>query len=472
MLMNRLHFLQSAAALSASVLVPDWVLASPSKFPVVRTPLAERKFSSPAVENIIQQFEKTVSNKELAWLFGNCFPNTLDTTVDFSIVNNRPDTYVITGDIDAMWLRDSTAQVWPYLSLVKEDDRLRQLIAGVINRQTDNILYDPYANAFYKDRTKQGEWKSDHTEMKPGIHERKWEIDSLCYPIRLAFHYWKTTGDTAPFDAAWKKSIQLIVRTFREQQRKDGNGPYKFERTTSWATDGVPLGGYGYPAKPVGLIFSMFRPSDDATIFPFLIPANFFAVTSLRQAAEMLQTIHNDNALANDCSALASEVEKALQLYATTTHAEFGKVYAYEVNAHGSFVLMDDANVPSLLALPYLGAMKNTDPVYVNTRKLLLSEANPFFFKGKAGEGIGGPHVGVDMIWPISIVIRGLTSTDDQEIKHCLKLLQSTHGDTGFMHEAFHKDDAKKFTRKWFAWANTLFGEFVLKIYREKKKLL
>lgn len=472
MLMNRLHFLQSAAALSASVLVPDWVLASPSTFPVVRTPLAERKFSSPAVENIIQQFEKTVSNKELAWLFGNCFPNTLDTTVDFSIVNNRPDTYVITGDIDAMWLRDSTAQVWPYLSLVKEDDRLRQLIAGVINRQTDNILYDPYANAFYKDRTKQGEWKSDHTEMKPGIHERKWEIDSLCYPIRLAFHYWKTTGDTAPFDAAWKKSIQLIVRTFREQQRKDGNGPYKFERTTSWATDGVPLGGYGYPAKPVGLIFSMFRPSDDATIFPFLIPANFFAVTSLRQAAEMLQKIHYDNALANDCSALASEVEKALQLYATTTHAEFGKVYAYEVNAHGSFVLMDDANVPSLLALPYLGAMKNTDPVYVNTRKLLLSEANPFFFKGKAGEGIGGPHVGVDMIWPISIVIRGLTSTDDQEIKHCLKLLQSTHGDTGFMHEAFHKDDAKKFTRKWFAWANTLFGEFVLKIYREKKQLL
>ncbi|MCR6718730.1 MAG: glycoside hydrolase family 125 protein [Chitinophagaceae bacterium] len=470
--MNRLHFLQSSAALSASLLVPDWLRAGSPSFPVVRTPLADRKFTSPAVEQVIKQFENSVSNKELAWLFGNCFPNTLDTTVDFTIKDNRPDTYVITGDIDAMWLRDSTAQVWPYLSLVKEDDRLRQLIAGVINRQTENILYDPYANAFYKDRSKLGEWKSDHTDMKPGIHERKWEIDSLCYPIRLAYHYWKITGDTAPFDAKWKESIQLIVKTFREQQRKNDKGPYKFERTTAWATDGVPLGGYGYPAKPVGLIFSMFRPSDDATIFPFLIPANFFAVTSLRQAAEMLQKIHNESSLARACNELATEVDKALQLFATATHPEFGKVYAYEVNGYGSYNLMDDANVPSLLALPYLDAMKNTDPVYINTRRLLLSESNPFFFKGKAGEGIGGPHVGVDMIWPISIVIRGLTSNNDPEIKECLRLLQSTHGDTGFMHEAFHKDDPKKFTRKWFAWANTLFGEFVFKIYREKKQLL
>jgi meiotically up-regulated gene 157 (Mug157) protein len=470
--MNRLHFLQSSAALSTSLLVPNWVLASSNEFPLVRTPLADRKFNSPAVEKIIRQIETSIPNKELAWLFGNCFPNTLDTTVDFSIVNNRPDTYVITGDIDAMWLRDSTAQVWPYLSLMKEDDRLRQLIAGVINRQTDNILYDPYANAFYKDRSKQGEWKTDHTDMKPGIHERKWEIDSLCYPIRLAYHYWKTTGDQSPFDAKWQSSIQLIVRTFREQQRKTDKGPYKFERTTSWATDGVPLAGYGYPCKPVGLIFSMFRPSDDATIFPFLIPSNFFAVTSLRQAAEMLNRIHQDVATANACTELAKEVEAALQKYATTVHPDFGKVYAYEVNGLGSYNLMDDANVPSLLALPYLDALKKTDPVYLNTRRLLLSEANPFFFKGKAGEGIGGPHVGVDMIWPISIVIRGLTSNSDKEIRDCLQLLQSTHGNTGFMHEAFHKDDAKQFTRKWFAWANTLFGEFVLKTYREKKQLL
>ena len=470
--MNRRDFIQTSGLATAGMLVPGLLYAGKKGFPVVRTPLEQRKFTSTAVENLINSFRSSTSNKELAWLFENCFPNTLDTTVDFETINGKPDTYVITGDIDAMWLRDSTAQVWPYLSLIKEDKKLKDLVAGVINRQTSNILYDPYANAFYKDRTKVGEWKDDATDMKPGIHERKWEIDSLCYPIRLAYQYWKITGDTSPFDAQWKEAIAATLKTFKEQQRKNGNGPYKFERRTTWATDGVPLGGYGYPAKPVGLIFSMFRPSDDATIFPFLIPANFFAVVSLKQAAEMLNKIHQDAQAANECTALATEVSAALQKHAVTTHATFGKIYAYETNGYGSFNLMDDANVPSLLSLPYLGAVKNTDPVYVNTRKFLLSEHNPFFFKGKAGEGIGGPHVGVDMIWPISIIIRGLTSNSDTEIKRCLDLLQKTHGDTGFMHEAFHKDDAKKFTRKWFAWANTIFGELVLKTYREKKHLV
>jgi meiotically up-regulated gene 157 (Mug157) protein len=472
LLMNRKDFVQTSGLITAGMLLPNWLKAGQNEFPIVRTPLSQRKFTSVAVENLIKQFQSSVSNKELGWLFGNCFPNTLDTTVDFEMLNGKPDSYVITGDIDAMWLRDSTAQVWPYLSLIKEDEQLKLLIAGVINRQTSNILYDPYANAFYKERTKQGEWKDDQTDMKPGIHERKWEIDSLCYPIRLAYHYWKITGDQSPFDAQWKEAVLLILKTFREQQRKTDKGPYKFERRTTWATDGVPLGGYGYPAKPVGLIYSMFRPSDDATIFPFLIPANFFAVTSLKEAAEMLSKIHHDDQAAASCNALATEVEQALQKHATTTHPLFGKVYAYEVNGFGSYNLMDDANVPSLLAMPYLGAVKKTDPVYINTRKLLLSDSNPFFFKGKAGEGIGGPHAGMDMIWPISIIIRGLTSGNDAEIKQCLNLLQKTHGGTGFMHESFHKDDDKKFTRKWFAWANTIFGEFVLKTYREKKQLL
>lgn len=470
--MNRKDFIQTSGLATAGLLIPGLLYAAKNEFPVVRTALAQRKFTSAAVENLIARFKSSTSNKEIAWLFENCFPNTLDTTVDFEMVNGKPDTYVITGDIDAMWLRDSTAQVWPYLSLIKEDEKLKTLIAGVINRQTSNILYDPYANAFYKDRSNEGEWKDDVTDMKPGIHERKWEIDSLCYPIRLAYHYWKITGDESPFDAQWKEGILLTVKTFKEQQRKTGNGPYKFERRTTWATDGVPLGGYGYPAKPVGLIFSMFRPSDDATIFPFLIPSNFFAVVSLKQVAEMLKKIHHDDNAANSCIALATEVARALQNHAVTTHPAFGKVYAYEVNGYGSYNLMDDANVPSLLALPYLGAVKNTDPVYINTRKLILSNANPFFFKGKGGEGIGGPHAGVDMIWPLSIIIRGLTSNNDAEIKACLDILQKTHGDTGFMHESFHKDDAKKFSRKWFAWANTIFGELVLKMYKEKRHLV
>jgi uncharacterized protein len=266
--------------------------------------------------------------------------------------------------------------------------------------------------------------------------------------------------------------MQLVVNTFKEQQRKTNKGPYKFERRTSWATDGVPLGGYGYPAKSVGLIYSMFRPSDDATIYPFLIPSNFFAVVSLKQVAEMANTILGDARFANECTALAKEVETALQLHAATTHPKFGKVYAYEVNGFGSYNLMDDANVPSLLSLPYLGAVKNTDPVYLNTRKLLLSEYNPFFFKGKAGEGIGGPHAGIDLIWPLSIIIRALTSNDDNEIKSSIAILQKSHAGTGFMHETFHKDDVKVFTRKWFAWANTIFGELLYKTFQQKPHLL
>ncbi|MDJ1481074.1 glycoside hydrolase family 125 protein [Cytophagaceae bacterium YF14B1] len=471
--MNRRNFAKQAVMASGGFLLANkFTYAAGAAFPEVRVPEAQRKFRSTAVEAAIKKVQSTIGNKELAWLFGNSFPNTLDTTVEFELKDGKPDTYVITGDIDAMWLRDSTAQVWPYLPLMKEDKKLQQLIQGVISRQATCILKDPYANAFYKNESQISEWKDDVTDMKPGIHERKWEIDSLCYPVRLGYHYWKQTGDTSVFTSQWKEATLLILKTFREQQRKDGHSPYKFERKTAWATDSVPLGGYGYPAKPVGLICSMFRPSDDATIFPYLIPSNFFAVVSLQQLAEIFKTVLKDTANAAEFTKLADEVQKALNEYAVVTHPKFGKVYAYEVNGYGSFNLMDDANVPSLLSLPYLGAIKNTDPIYINTRKLLFSEENPFFFKGKAGEGIGGPHVGVNMIWPLSIIMRGLTSDNDAEIKMCLETLQKTHGGTGFIHESFHKDDPAKFTRKWFAWANTIFGEFVWKVFREKPQLL
>jgi uncharacterized protein len=472
---TRKDFIKTTGLLGAGLLLHKQNLfaGSYTDFESKRPPLAERHFTSEAVEAMIRKIKSGIKNDELGWLFENCFPNTLDTTVDFSTIDGKPDTYVITGDIDAMWLRDSTAQVWPYLPLMKEDKKLQQLIAGVINRHVKCIHLDPYTNAFYKDGSKESEWKkTDITAMKPGIHERKWEIDSLCYPIRLAHKYWKLTGDTVPFDAQWKESIRLTVKTFREQQRKTDHGPYTFQRITHWATDGVPLGGYGYPVKPVGLICSMFRPSDDATIFPFLVPSNFFAVVSLKQAAEMVSNISKDAVLATECSQLANEVMAALRQYAVTTHPQFGKVYAYEVNGFGSYNLMDDANVPSLLSLPYLGAVPQSDAVYQNTRKLVLSTSNPFFFKGKAGEGVGGPHAGMYMIWPLSIIMRGLTSSDNAEIKKCIQTLQDTHAGTGFMHESFHKDDAGKFTRKWFAWANTIFGELIMETYVKSPTLL
>ena len=426
---SRRQFIQSTSiAATALMLQKSKAFAlAPKDFISKRPPLAERKFTSEAVEATIAKIKKQIADPELAWIFENCFPNTLDTTVDFEMIDGKPDTYVITGDIDAMWLRDSTAQVWPYLPLIKNDKHLQQLIAGVINRQVKCIHLDRYANAFYKDPTKISEWKSDLTDMKPGIHERKWEIDSLCYPIRLAHQYWKDTGDTTPFDKKWEESIGLILTTFTEQQRKNGRGPYSFQRKTAWATDGVPLGGYGYPVKPVGLICSMFRPSDDATIFPFLIPSNFFAVVSLRNAAEMVSTISGNKKLSDECNALANEVESALKKYAIINSPGIGKIYGYEVNGFGSFNLMDDANVPSLLSLPYLNAVQQNDPLYQDTRKFVLSQNNPFFFKGSAGEGIGGPHAGMDMIWPLSIIMRGLTSDNAAEVKQCLQTLKHSN---------------------------------------------
>lgn len=471
--MNRRHFVKTSTLAAAGVLLSGYgiVKAGSTSFPTVRNIAAKRKFKSKAVERVIAEVKEHIGNKELGWMFENCFPNTLDTTVYFEVVNGKPDTYVITGDIDAMWLRDSSAQVWPYLPLCKEDTDLQQLIKGVINRQVRCILKDPYANAFYKDEHKISEWHKDLTDMKPGIHERKWEIDSLCYPIRLSHGYWKATGDISVFDEQWVKAIQLIVKTFREQQRWEDKGPYHFQRATAYATDTVPLKGYGYPVKPNGLICSMFRPSDDATIYPYLIPSNFFALASLKHAKEILLQAqpHFDT---NEINLLMHQVSDALSEHSGVYTERFGSIYAYEVNGMGSHNLMDDANVPSLLSLPYLIPAMQDDEAYLHTREFVLSDDNPFFYKGKAGEGIGGPHVGVDHIWPLSIIMRALTSNNDEEISKCLHMLQHTHAGTGFMHESFQKEDASKFSRSWFAWANTLFGELIWKVYRERPHLL
>jgi hypothetical protein len=276
----------------------------------------------------------------------------------------------------------------------------------------------------------------------------------------------------APFDDAWRKAISLTVQTFREQQRKTGNGPYSFMRRTEIQTDTVAGRGYGNPARPVGLIYSIFRPSDDATVFPFLVPSNFFAVISLRQAAEMLEAIHHDSNTAALCQALADEVSRALREHAIVNHPKAAKIYAFEVDAFGDYYCTDDGNIPSLLSLPYLGAVKHKEKLYQNTRRFLLSENNPYYCVGKAASGPGGPHVGIDMIWPLGVIMQGLTSLEDLEIRQCLQTLQRTHAGKGFMHEAFHKDNPEKFTRSWFAWANTIFGEFVLKTFNERPHLL
>lgn len=437
-----------------------------------RPAIEKRHFSSKAVEQLITEVKDAIADPKLKWMFENCYPNTLDTTVKFQMKGKKPDTFVITGDIEAMWLRDSSAQVWPYLQLLKQDKELQLLVAGLINRQAQCILLDPYANAF-NDGPKGSYWETDNTQhMIKELHERKWEIDSLCYPIRVAYYYWLLTGDTSVFDTDWHNAMQLVVKTFKEQQRKDGLGPYSFMRDCDRPTDSQINGGFGAPVKPVGLIVSAFRPSDDATQYGFLIPSNMFAVVSLRQLAEIENKVYGNADFAGQCLELASEVDEAIQKYGVVNHPVAGKIYAFEVDGFGNSLCMDDANVPSLLGAPYLGYCKADNSLYQNTRKFVWSDNNPYFFKGKAGEGIGGPHVGLDYAWPMSIIMKGLTTGDAAELKECLTLLRNTDADTGFMHESFHVDNPAKFTRSWFAWTNTLFGELIVKIYHEHPELL
>ena len=476
--MDRKQFLiNSSIILGGMTINPINIIASdllkPNKdFISQRPPINKRTFTSEIVEKTIQEVLPYIKNKELAWMFENCYPNTLDTTVDYDVIDGKPDTFIITGDIDAMWLRDSTAQVWPYMPLIKNNKKLKNLILGLINRQVKCILTDPYANAFYKDLTKESHWINDIPSPQPGVHERKWEIDSLCYAIRLSHEYYELTKDATVFDGDWDKAMRLIVKTFKTEQRKDGASPYRFTRTTSAMIDAPVFNGAGRPIRPTGMICSMFRPSDDATLYPYLIPSNIFAVLSLNQLSEIYKNVLNDDSFTKECSDFAIEVDNAIKKHAVVKHLDFGEIYAYEVDGFGNRIFMDDANVPSLMSLTYLGAHKPTDTIYKNTREFLLSDSNPYFLKGKFAEGQASPHTGKEKIWPMGITLRAMTSTDKKEIAQCLEFLKATHNDTGFMHEAFDKDDPKKYNRTWFAWANTLFGELIIKIQKENPDVL
>lgn len=451
---------------------------------VVRRPLVEERcFRSTAVDSVIAVMQDRLSevNPKLWTMFCNCYPNTLDTAVKrfraCSDVTGRVEdfTFVITGDIDAMWLRDSAAQVWTYLSLLDVDEDLRLMVRGVIRMQLEFVCRDAYANAFLRSVSDSTQWRSDFTLMLPGVHERKYEIDSLCYPIRLAYAYWQITGDDSIFDELWVRAVGEILRVFSEQQRRDGvqRTSYRFGRTTHAQHDTTSNYGLGHPVKPCGLIASMFRPSDDSCVFPFNIPGNFFAVSALRKAAEILTEVSHDEALAGRCRGMADEVYDALMRYSIVQSREFGPVFAYEIDGFGSHLLMDDANVPSLLSLPYLCGeiVDERDSVYQNTRRMVWSEYNPYFFGGglqglESGvRGIGSQHTGLNMVWPMSIIMRGLTTKDVHEQRECISVLMQTDGGTGFMHESFLPSDPTRFTRSWFSWVNGLFGELVLRAY-------
>lgn len=434
-------------------------------------PLAQnRTFYSLNLDNYLEQTSREITNVELRVLFINTFANTLDTTAYSYIREGKSHTYIITGDIEAMWLRDSTAQIWHYLPLAHTAPEIESLLIGLIRNHARCILLDPYANAFYNEE-KLGIHASDITKMLPGVHERKWELDSLIYPISLAIKFWDLTGNSQPFDEMWKASIALILKTLREQQRIDGHGPYSFDRITTNPIDTLTNAGKGPKYQYTGMIASSFRASDDACLYPFNIPENLFALATLKNCKELLQDFLGHE-LVKEISEIIADISSGLEIFAKTMHPIYGEIYAYEVDGLGNSICMDDANVPSLLSLPFLGALGIHDATYQSTRAFVLSQANPIFSVGSLGAGIGSSHTGEGRIWPLSLIIQAITSCDDGEILRCIQLLIDSSVGTGLLHESFNANNANDFTRPWFAWCNSLFADLIVRLLNEKPELL
>lgn len=412
------------------------------------------------IEKVKQAFP---GEEKLHDLFANCYVNTYTTTLQ---KQDDGTTFVITGDIPAMWLRDSAAQVRPYLMIANEDEAIKDMLIGVVNRQIDFIIHDPYANAF--NASASGDrYHDDNTEMTPHIWERKYEVDSLCYPIQLAYLLWKTTGDTSHFNDKFRQAAQIIIDTFITEQDHEKNSSYRFERENVRQSDTLIRDGKGNKVVPTGMTWSAFRPSDDACMYGYLVPANMFATVILDYITEISTEILNDDNLAEASKKLSGEIRAGIEKYGTIEHPIHGKVYVYETDGAGQYNIMDDANVPSLLSAPYLGYCTFDDEVYQNTRKMILSRDNPYYYEGKQAKGIGSPHTFDHYVWHIALSIEGMTAIDQKEKERILKTLISTDGDTGFMHEGFNASDPAEFTREWFAWSNSMFSEFVLSLIGE-----
>ena len=422
-------------------------------------------FSEILKQTIREVTEKLGADSKAAQLFANCYPNTLETTTK---VLEKGQYFVFTGDIPAMWLRDSSAQVRHYLPLAAQNEEIAGMIEGLCRRQTVCILQDPYANAF--NETANGHcYRHDQTDMIPLDWERKYEIDSLCYPIQLAYLLWKTAGREGHLDEAFHRMLRTVTDLWVTEQRHE-DSPYRFVRTDCPPSDTLPFNGKGAPVGYTGMTWSGFRPSDDACRFGYLIPSNMFASVALKMGAEIAETVFGDEKLSEDMLTLRTQIDEGIRRFGIVRHPVYGEMYAYEVDGLGGVNLMDDANVPSLLSIPYLGYTSKDDPIYMNTRRFVLSRENPYYYEGSVLSGIGSPHTPPDHIWPIALSMEGLTTDDPEEVERLMDLLCVSDAGTGYMHEGVFKNDPRRFTRSWFAWANSLFSEFVLHYLNVKEK--
>ncbi len=420
---------------------------------------------TPGIKALFEKADTVLADQpKLLEIFKNTYASTLETTAQ--IVGDN-DTFIITGDIPAMWLRDSVGQVHHYLPLCKEDTELQKIMEGLIARQAKCINIDPYANAFNIEPNG-NHWEIDKTEYTPWIWERKYEIDSLCYPMQLAYQYWKVSGSERFFTEDFKKAVWNVVNTFKTEQ-DHATSPYNFirveEKCNGLETETLQFDGKGLPVNRTGMTWSGFRPSDDACTFGYLIPSNMFAVVVLGYIMEFAKEIFKDDYLYEKARKLRHEIDYGIRKYAIYRHPTCGEMYAYETDGFGNYTLMDDANVPSLLSIPYLGYAAPDSKLYQNTRKFILSKENPFYFEGKVAKGIGSPHTPEDYIWHIALSMQGLTAATREEQLEIIDTVLKTDADTGFMHEGFHVDDPAQFTRPWFAWSNSLFAELVYNVY-------
>ena len=429
-----------------------------------------RAFYSPPLDEYLDQTSTLIKSDDLRRLYINTFSNTLDTTAYVFTRSGAPYTHIITGDIQAMWLRDSSAQVQHYLPLISKSPKLTTLFRGLIRSHAECILKDPYANAFYEIE-KFGVHAKDLTHMLPGVHERKWELDSLIYPMDLALSYWAHTADTTPFDRTWRLSISLTVKTLLTQRRMHGHGAYYFDRVTDNPADTLSNSGIGPAYAPTGLIASSFRPSDDACKYPFNIPGNIYALHILKKILGLIEELEFFEPV-NEIKQIIESLASGLEKHSTVEHPELGEVFAYEVDGLGNKLLLDDANAPSLLSLPFLGALEVSDVKYQATRKLILSSANENFFSGKFGKGVGSSHTSRNMLWPIALIMQAATATDKNEKLDCLRTLIDSSAGTGLLHESFNVDEIEDYTRPWFAWCNSLFGGLIAHIIHTDLELL
>ena len=442
-----------------------------------------RTFESAHVEKTIKYMNEHLKDKDLARIFENAFPNTLDTTVRWHVDGSEPpdndmfdpydldedrwqgpQSFIVTGDINAEWLRDSTNQLAQYQRLVKKDPALHNLILGAINTQAEYVIESPYCNAFQppppSGLAPSGGGAKDnvHPAYEPSkVFECKYELDSLAAFLSLSNQFHSHSGSTAFLNPRWFKALNSLLATLDEQSRPtfdphtgsfDPN-EYTFQRHTDTGTETLNLKGVGNPlAAGTGLVRSAFRPSDDATILGFLVPANAMMSVELRRTSAMLTKASRPK-LAADLAARAAAIEAGIWAHAVVPTAKWGKVFAFEVDGYGGRLLMDDANLPSLLALPLLGFVARDDDVYQNTRRMVLAQdGNPYFLTGRAFKGVGGPHIGLANAWPMSLLVQAMTSDNDTEIVECLDLVKKA-SPLGLVHESVNVDRVRDYTRKF-----------------------